>query len=284
MRFAAWILATSFSCVCAAAPPDAQVAMSVEFQDCLAGRQQTFFRLDFLPDGAVVFEGKDEVREKGTRVARIGEQRVQQLVRSAAKAVSPGAPQAETSGYKQRPPFCLKIKVGGGDSTLTGNVSPEDRPGKKLHRQLLRYLDLQTWVCPTRGWAPLEMAHCDSANIVFNFGERENCDSSHVVSLWMDGRVHYYRYGVAGSDRYYKVDRGVVARLFRLGSRYGGDLVFTHMPPDRRNRYLLGSEMLIEYKQTLSGLARVPWEPLPVHSNCASDYGEYPRGALSLRR
>jgi hypothetical protein len=284
MRVAAWILATSFSCVCAAAPPDAQVALSVNFWNCHAGRQQTFFTLDFLPDGAVEFEGKDEIREKGTRVARIDARQVQQLVRSATKAVSPGAPQAETSAYKRRPHFCLKVEVGGGDSALTGNVSPEDKLGNELHRQLLRYLDLQTWVCPTRGWAPPAMARCDRANIVFNFGERENCDSSHVVSLWRDGRVHYYRYGVAGSDRYYKVDRGIVARLFRIGSRYRGDLIYTHLPLDRRNRYLLGREMLIEYKQSLSDLARVPWEPLPVYNDCASDYGEYPRGALSLSR
>ena len=116
MRTAAWMLSSCFACVCAAAPPDPQVVLSVDWQDCPPGKQEPYFTLDFLPDGAVTYEGKNEIREKGTRVVRIDSRHVRQLVRSATKAVNLGAPRAENPPYVMRPIFCLNVKVVDGDS------------------------------------------------------------------------------------------------------------------------------------------------------------------------
>jgi len=275
-----------FACVGEAAPSDPQVVLTVDWQDCLDGRQQTFFTLDFLPDGTVTYEGKNEIREKGTRVARIDSRHVRQLVQSATKAVSPGAPQAKTSPYEERPLFCLKLKVGDGSSLLTGNVSPEDKPGKKLHRQLLRYLDLRPWVCPTRGWAPEEMARCAPSPIFFSFIERETCYASHAVHLWPDGQVYYYANKVADSDRYYKIDPAVVKRLFEIGWQLEGGPVFAGMQHDHKVRHFQNPSALIEYKQTLTVLANVPWQPLPLSedNSCSDDRLVFPQGTVSLYR
>jgi len=284
MRIAALMLALGIPGALAAAAPEPQATFSIAWQDCLAGRQQTFFTLDFRPDGTVTFDGKADIREKGVRVARIESRRLRRLLESATRAVSPDAPRAETSPYKVRPVFCLKVRFAGPEPSPAGLVSPHDKPGKQLHRQLLRYLDLKRWVCPTNA-APREMAECDRPAISFNYSERENCYRfAHNVSLWRDGRVHYYAHGLPGSDRYFAVEPVVVQRLFEIGSRYQGDIVITHLRPDPRHRYLIGREMLIEYKQTLSELANVPWQPLPVHSGCESEGAEYPTGALALDR
>jgi hypothetical protein len=283
MRVAVWFLATSFSCVCAAAPHDPQVALSVDFQDCLAGRQQTFFTLDFLPDGTVTFEGKDEIREKGARSAHISPRRAQRLIHTAKIAASPDAPQAETSPSRQRPLFCLNVKVIDGHATLTSNVSPEDHAGKRLHSQILSYVDLQSWVCPTRGWAPEVMARCAPSIISFSYRERESCYTSHSVRLWRDGQV-YYTAALVGSDRYFKIDPTMVNRLFEIGWRSEGGPIFAGMQHDHRKRHFQNTSTLIAYKQTLTELANVTWQPLPVSDECRLDRQDFPQGTLSLYR
>jgi hypothetical protein len=284
-RVAAVIWFMGLSCARASESPDTKAAFSIDLQDCLTGHSQTFFTLDFRPDGTVTFDGKVAIREKGVRIARITSHRVQRLRESATRSVSADAPRAETSPHKMRPDFCLKVQVAGSDSSLAGLVSPHDAPGKQLYRQLLRYLDLKSWVCPSQAEAPHAMAQCDRAAINFTYSERENCYRfQHIVSLWRDGQVHYYAHGVPDSDRYYTVEPGIVQRLFKIGSRYQGDLVVTHSRPNRRHRYLIGREMLIEYKRSLSELANVPWQLLPMHGGCESDSAEYPTGALALSR
>jgi hypothetical protein len=268
MRIAALMLALSIPGAMAAAAPEPQASFSIGWKDCLAGRQQTFFTLDFRPDGTVTFDGKADIREMGVRVARIDPRRLQRLLGSATRAVRPDAPRAETSPYESRPIFCLEVRVTGPESSLAGLISPHGKPGKRLHRQLLRYLDLKTWVCPTKA-APGEMAGCDRPESHFTYSERENCYRfGHHVSLWRDGRVHYYAHGLPGSDRYYAVDPSVFQRLLEIGSRYQGEILVTHSRPNPRHRYLVGREMLIEYKRYLSELANVPWQPLPVSSGC----------------
>lgn len=285
LRVAAVLWLMCLSCASATASPDPGAVLTVDLQDCLAGTHRTYFSLDFRPDGTVTFDGKVDIREKGVRIARIGARRVQRLLESATRAVSADAPRAETSPYKMRPKFCLKVQVAESGASLAGLVSPDDQAGKQLHRRLLRYLDLKPWICPSQGGPPNEMAGCDRPAITFSYSERENCYRfQHIVSLWRHGEVHYYAHGVPGSDRYYAIESGVVQRLFKIGSRYQGDLMVTHSRPSRRHRYLIGREMLIEYKRSLSELANVPWQPLPMHSGCESDGAEYPTGALALSR
>jgi hypothetical protein len=258
---------------------DAGSALSVSWRSCASSEAPSYFDVVFEHDGAVRYLGTIEVREKGERLARIDPRRIQQLARSAAKILGekPTPPVRPSSGY------CLKLKVGEGPSMVAGTLSPLDAPGKELERKLRRVVDLRPWACPARSLAVSSAAGCAPPAITFSYAEKENCGDTHVVRIYAGGQVHYYTHKSLDSDRYYKIDRELVEQLFAIGSKYQGELTLTHVRPDRDHRTLIGASMLAEYKQTLTRLAKVPWQPLQTSRNCPDDQ-EYPAGLLSLDR
>ena len=275
------------ACAVASEPgqPDKGSALSLSWRSCRSPEQPPFFDLHFLRDGTVRYIGNSDVREKGEHVARVNLEQIRRLAESATQAL-----QASGSGHapkvqrtKPTPNYCLTLMVGDGNSTLSGTLTPADPSARKLERLVQRTVDLRSWVCPTRGRDLADSAKCDLPTVSFGYAERENCGYSHSVNLYADGRVHYFAWGLADSDRYYEIDRAVVNRLYKIGSNYTGDLRLTGLPVDPDHRTLMGADMLIEYKQTLAQLAKVPWHALPERSDC-SGTREYPEGWLALDR
>jgi hypothetical protein len=219
------------------------------------------------------------VHEKGERLARIDPKRAERLIQSATKILR----DSSTPIAKPSSGYCLVLEVGDGSAKLVGTLSPLDAPGRAFELQLQDAVDLKPWVCPARNQGVGAAAACARPTIVFSYAERENCGDTHVVSIYADGQVHYYAHQAPDLDSYYKIERTVVDQLFAIGSKYRGDVTYTHVRADPKHRTLIGAAMLVEYKQTLTQLAHVPWQTLQTSRSCPDDQ-DYPAGMLSLDR
>jgi hypothetical protein len=277
---------------CASVPEhpalDPRVELTVDWQACYSPTQAPYYSVDLLSDGTVRYRGWSGVRERNERATHIDPARTARLVQSALKIMreSPALSAPPPPG-QEHSEYCMTLRMDGGPTALSRDVSPLSRSGKAFERQLQRSADLRPWVCPARSEAVGmgDSARCQRPVIQFTYSDRESCGDFHAVNLYRDGQVHYYSHRMTDSDHYYKIAPQVVTRLVAIGWKYESAVVVTHARtnPDADDKYIVGGNMVEEYKQSLTQLAQVPWLALSKWREC-TDGIKYPQGQLSLHR
>jgi len=249
------------------------------WQHCGQADAPPFFDLTIHGDGKVRYRGTSDVRDKDSHDAQASVANSGRVYRAAMKLVQLHAAQ----GPEPRGEYCLKLRFAQQPAVLIGVGEPREAVIQEFERELRHAVELARWVCPARNIELNLLAACQRPVISFLYSERENCGDFHVARIYDDGQVHYFTSGSTEGDRYYRIARDRVRELFDEGSKFKADVVYSHGRRDPDHRELIGAGMLIEYKQTLTRLAGVPWQPLLIVGGC-SDKQEYPTGSLLLDR
>lgn len=248
--------------------------LSVVVQPCGAATPSPYYSVDFTPDGVARIRGQSGVHLLGEHSARAKLGAVARLARVAEAATPASAPRGS---------YCLQIENARAQQVLIGSES--DKAAVQTFERLFRKaVDLRSVICPARHEALGRTVGCARPVIWFSYSERDTCGDFQVVRIYADGQVHHFTARSSAGDSYQRIDRARVARLFSLASKYRGDLIFTGIPASPRHRVLVGADMLREYKQALTDIAGVAWQPLVASDNCPHDQAEYPTGQLTLDR